>query len=219
MKTNLLGAYVCLEFCRRNDAQLVFLSTSRVYPIAHLRALAFNEAETRLELIDQQTLPGASGCGISEMFPLDGARSLYGATKLAAEHLIAEYVETFGLRVVINRCGVIAGPWQMGRIDQGVVAFWLLAHHFGQPLDYLGLGGSGKQIRDLLHVDDLVRLIDRQLKDPEHWRGVVANVGGGLGCSVSLLELTLLCREITGRTVPVQSVDRGAPQRHSCLHL
>ena len=51
VKTNLLGAYVCLEFCRRHNAQLVFLSTSRVYPIAHLRALAFEEAETRLELI------------------------------------------------------------------------------------------------------------------------------------------------------------------------
>jgi CDP-paratose 2-epimerase len=205
VKTNLLGAYVCLEFCRRNDAQLLFLSTSRVYPIAHLRRLAFTETDTRLVLSGEQSVPGAGERGISEAFPLDGARSLYGATKLAAEHLIDEYVETFGLRAVVNRCGVVAGPWQMGKIDQGIVAFWLLAHHFGRPLDYIGLGGSGKQVRDLLHIGDLLRLIDVQLADPERWRGVVANVGGGLACSTSLLELTLNCREITGKTVPVHA--------------
>ena len=74
-----------------------------------------------------------------------------------------------------------------------------------EPLHYLGLGGSGKQVRDLLHVDDLVGLVDLQLVESEHWRGIVANVGGGLGCSISLLELTALCREITGRTVPVHA--------------
>ena len=92
-----------------------------------------------------------------------------------------------------------------GQIDQGIVAFWLLAHHFGRPLDYIGLAGSGKQVRDLLHIDDLVGLIELQLGDPEHWRGVVANVGGGTACSTSLLELTAICRAITGRTVPVNA--------------
>ena len=205
VQTNLIGAHVCLEFCRRHDAQLVFLSTSRVYPVAPLRSLAFQETDTRLELAPEQALPGASAHGISEDFPLTGARSFYGATKLAAELLIAEHAETFGLRTVTNRCGVVAGPWQMGKIDQGIAAFWLLAHHFGRPLHYIGLGGSGKQVRDLLHVDDLLALIDLQLGDSEGWRGAVANVGGGATCSVSLLELTALCREITGRAVPVRS--------------
>jgi CDP-paratose 2-epimerase len=211
VKTNLLGAHVCLEFCHRHDAQLVFLSTSRVYPIAKLRGLAFDETETRLRLAAEQAVLGASERGISEVFPVDGARSFYGATKLAAEHLIVEYAETFGLRTVTNRCGVVAGPWQMGKIDQGIVAFWLLAHHFGRPLDYIGLGGSGKQVRDLLHVDDLLGLVDLQLEDSESWRGTVVNVGGGNACSVSLLELTGLCREITGTTVPVRSSAEERP--------
>ena len=80
---------------------------------------------------------------------------------------------------VVNRCGVIAGPWQMGKVDQGVLAYWMLAHHFGRPLAYIGFGGSGKQVRDLLHVDDLLDLIDLQLSDPGSWTGVVVNVGGG----------------------------------------
>ena len=58
-------------------------------------------------------------------------------------------------------------------------------------------------MRDLLHVDDLVDLVDEQLGDPERWGGVVANVGGGRECSLSLLETTELCRELTGNEVPI----------------
>src|SRR5688572_17351143 len=85
VKTNLLGAYTCLELCRRHGAQFVFLSTSRVYPVAHLRSLSLEETATRFELLDDQPMPGASSRGISEEFPLDGARTFYGTTKLAAE--------------------------------------------------------------------------------------------------------------------------------------
>ncbi len=98
--------------------------------------------------------------GISEAFPLSGARTIYGATKLAAELLIEEYGAAYGLSAVIDRCGVIAGPWQMGKVDQGVFTYWVLAHHFSRPLSYIGFEGSGKQVRDLLHVDDLLELID-----------------------------------------------------------
>ena len=78
-----------------------------------------------------------------------------------------EYAANFELRTVINRCGVIAGPWQMGSVDQGVFTFWLLHHRFGRPLSYIGYGGTGKQVRDLLHVEDLIELVDAQLLDPE----------------------------------------------------
>ena len=60
---------------------------------------------------------------------------------------------------VINRCGVIAGPWQMGKVDQGVVALWVAKHHFEQELSYIGYGGAGKQVRDVLHIDDLLELV------------------------------------------------------------
>jgi len=205
MHTNLLGAYHCLELARRDDAQFIFLSTSRVYPVAGLASIRYDEGATRFELAESQELPGVSPSGISEAFPLAGARTLYGTTKLAAELIVAEYSASFGVRTVVNRCGVIAGPWQMGRVDQGVFTYWLLAHHLRKPLRYLGFGGSGKQVRDLLHVDDLVRLIDEQLEQPGLWAGATVNVGGGRERSLSLRETSDLCRELTGNRVEVEA--------------
>jgi CDP-paratose 2-epimerase len=211
VRTNLLGAFNSLELCRRHGAQLVFLSTSRVYPVAALRDLAYSEAPTRFELDTEQARPGASERGIAEAFPLDGARTLYGATKLAAEVLVLEYADAFALQATINRCGVIAGPWQMGRVDQGVFAYWMLAHHFGRPLTYIGFDGRGKQVRDLVHADDLVELLAEQLSEPARWQGAVFNVGGGRDCSLSLHELTGLCREISGKKVEVAPHPEGRP--------
>jgi CDP-paratose 2-epimerase len=209
--TNLVGAFNCLERVRAEGAFLVFLSTSRVYPVAPQLELALEEAETRFELAAEQPVAGAGPAGIAEGFPMAGARTLYGATKLSAEHLIEEYAEAFGLRAVVDRCGVIAGPWQMGKVDQGVFSWWLLSHRFGKPLTYIGYGGSGKQVRDLLHVEDLVDLVEQQLRDPGGWSGVLANVGGGRECSLSLLETTELCRELTGNEVPIGAEPENRP--------
>jgi CDP-paratose 2-epimerase len=209
--TNLRGAYHCLELARRQNAHLVFLSTSRVYSIPALRSLRLQEGQTRFELSAEQPLPGASPQGIGEEFPLQGFRTLYGATKLCAELLIEEYRHAYGLRAVIDRCGVIAGPWQMGKLDQGVFTYWILAHHFRRPLEYIGFGGHGKQVRDLLHIDDLVDLLDEQILDPARWNGATVNVGGGRACSLSLLETTALCQEITGNQVEISSSPQTPP--------
>jgi CDP-paratose 2-epimerase len=210
VQTNLLGAFNCLELARRCSAQFIFLSTSRVYPVAALRQAAIAESDTRLVLTREQQISGVSAEGISELFPLTGARTMYGATKLAAELLVAEYVANYGLDAVVDRCGVIAGPWQMGKVDQGVFTYWMLAHHFRRPLAYIGYGGSGKQVRDLLHVDDLADLVDAQLADPGGWSGATVNVGGGRESSLSLLETTELCRELTGHSfdLSVESAER-----------
>ena len=202
--TNLTGAYNCLELARRDGAQFVFLSTSRVYPHGPLNSIALEEAPTRFEIASGQELPGISPAGVSEEFPLEGARTLYGATKLAAELLVTEYAESLGVPAVVNRCGVIAGPWQMGKVDQGVFSHWLLSHYFERPLSYIGYGGTGRQVRDLLHVDDLIGLLDEQLGDPDRWSGVTANVGGGREISLSLAETTEICRELTGNEVPIE---------------
>src|SRR4051794_21077618 len=122
INTNLVGTINCLELARRSGADLVFLSTSRVYPVSTLNSVATEEGETRFTLDARQALPGVSEHGIAEDFPLEGARSLYGATKLCSELLIQEYGAMYGLRFIINRCGVITGPWQMGKVDQGVFA-------------------------------------------------------------------------------------------------
>ncbi len=205
-ETNLTGAYNCLELARRSGCQFIFLSTSRVYPMNGLRQAALVEAETRFELADEQPAIGWSKAGVSEEMPLEGARTFYGTTKLSAEFLCAEFAAQFGVPVVINRCGVIAGPWQMGKVDQGVFTHWMLAHQFEKPLSYIGYGGAGKQVRDLLHVDDLVDLVEEQISDPEAWAGHTFNVGGGREVSLSLRETTSICARLTGNEIEVGSV-------------
>jgi CDP-paratose 2-epimerase len=106
---------------------------------------------------------------------------------------------------VINRCGVVAGPWQMGKVDQGVFTHWMVAFYFRRPLSYLGFGGAGKQVRDLLHVLDLAELIDDQLMRPEHWSGATLNVGGGATGALSLAETSRLCEELTGNQLDIGS--------------
>ena len=203
LNTNLVGTLNCLELARRRGAGFVFLSTSRVYPIGALNGLRYEEDETRFVLDEEQPYPGASALGIAEHFPMKGARSLYGATKLASELFVEEYGAAFDLKTVINRCGVISGPWQMGKVDQGVFALWMARHYFGGELSYIGYGGTGKQVRDFLHVDDLFELVDEQVRDPDHFDGRTLNVGGGLEMSLSLLETTHLCEQITGRKIKI----------------
>lgn len=205
VRTNLHGATNCAELCRREGAALVFLSTSRVYPLAVLQQLNLQETDTRFELAGVQAVPGVTERGIGEDFPMVGQRSLYGATKYAAELILEEYRHAFSLPIVINRCGVIAGPWQFGNAAQGIVAFWLASHLFQQPLRYIGFGGTGRQVRDVLHVVDLVDLIRVQIEAPERFGDGVYNVGGGRPISVSLTELTELCRAATGNHVTVGS--------------
>lgn len=211
LNTNLLGTIHCLDLARRTGADVVFLSTSRVYPIAPLNALALHEEPTRYALDAQQSLVGVSARGISEAFPLEGARSLYGASKLCSELLIQEYSAMYGVRAIINRCGVLTGPWQMGKVDQGVFTLWVAMHYFERELSYIGWGGSGKQVRDLLHIDDLADLLDRQLARFDDLHGQTFNVGGGVASSLSLLETTQLCQQITGKTIPVRPVEDNRP--------
>lgn len=216
IQTNLNGTVHCLELARRCKADVVFLSTSRVYPAAPINGLRYAEGETRFVLAEQQDVPGASGRGVAETFPLDGVRSLYGASKLASELLVQEYRAAYDVRAIIDRCGVLTGPWQMGKVDQGVVVLWVARHVYGGRLSYIGFGGSGKQVRDVLHVQDLFDLLQLQLARIAELDGEVFNVGGGPEISVSLRELTDLCRRHTGSTIPIDAVGEDRPNDLIC---
>jgi CDP-paratose 2-epimerase len=206
INTNLLGTINCLNFAKKSKAKFIFLSTSRVYPIKAIEKLNYRETETRFELTDNQAIEGVSAKGIAENFPLNGARSLYGATKLASELIIQEYQEFYGLETVINRCGVITGPWQMGKADQGVMVLWVAKHFYEQQLAYIGYGGTGKQTRDMLHVQDLFDLIDYQIHNFSIINGEILNAGGGVEISASLQELTQICQKITGKSIPINPI-------------
>ena len=211
INTNLLGTVNCLEFARTCKACLIMLSTSRVYPFETINSLKYYSTATRYELKKQQIVQGCSPAGVTEDFPLVGLRSLYGATKLASELLITEYSHMYGIKCIINRCGVLTGPWQFGKIDQGFVVLWVAKHFWNQKLSYIGFGGEGKQVRDILHVDDLFRLIDIQLSRIEELNGTVFNVGGGREISVSLRELTWLCEKYTGNQISIKKEEEPRP--------
>jgi CDP-paratose 2-epimerase len=118
--------------------------------------------------------------------------------------MLEEYRDRFSIPVIINRCGVLSGPWQFGKSDQGIAAFWTAAHMNGKNLKYIGFRGCGKQVRDFLHIDDLFELIKLQMEGPEKFsRAGFFNVGGGRKISASLLELTGICEKITGRKIEI----------------
>ncbi len=204
--TNLIGTINALNFSLTHKATFVFLSTSRVYPIKTIEEIEVVETDTRFEIAVSQKIPGINQNGISETFPLAGARSLYGATKLASEMMVEEFNEMFGLKTVVNRCGIITGPYQMGKVDQGVVVLWMAKHFWKKDLSYVGYGGTGKQVRDMIHIRDLFTVIDKQIHQIEKFNGQIFNIGGGRKVSASLQELTDICQLISGNKIQIQSV-------------
>jgi CDP-paratose 2-epimerase len=196
---NLGGTVNLLEYCKRSRAGLVLLSTSRVYSISPLARLPVRAKDGAFHP-DARRLPhGASARGISEEFATSAPVSLYGATKLASETLALEYGQTFGFPVYVNRCGILAGAGQFGRPDQGIFAYWINSHLRRRPLTYIGFGGKGHQVRDCLHPNDLVPLLQAQMAAPKTAAADrTVNVGGGAASAISLLQLTRWCAERFG---------------------
>jgi len=188
--TNLNGLINSLEVTLKNKGKIIFLSTSRIYPMENINSLEYLEMDTRYKLVSQKK--GIFKEGFNEDFDIMGkSRTLYGATKLSAEFIINEYVKMFGLEAIINRCGVIAGKWQFGRGDQGVLPFWVMSYIFDRNL---AIFGNGKQVRDVLNIDDLCRLIDIEIHNFEILKNETYNIGGGIKNSISILELDNLCK-------------------------
>jgi CDP-paratose 2-epimerase len=211
INNNLYGSINCFNICLKYNAKLVFLSTSRVYPIDKIENANFIEEETRFSFSEEQNERGISKLGISEDLNLFGSRSFYGATKLSSELFIQEYASFYNLKAAITRFGVVAGPGQMGKIDQGVVTLWMAKHYWNKPLKYIGYGGLGKQVRDILHIEDLIKLIDIQIHNIERFNGKIFNAGGGINSSASLLEMTKICEAITGNKIQINSEKEKRP--------
>ena len=117
--TNLLGTFNILKKCVSDKSNLIFLSSSRVYSLESLRNLVKNQNLKKPLKIKKM---------INENFNTSDASSLYGFTKLASEKLIKEMFFKNKLKYLINRFGVIAGPWQFGKQDQGFVSLWVANH-------------------------------------------------------------------------------------------
>jgi CDP-paratose 2-epimerase len=192
---NLWGTVNLLEYCQRCRSGLILLSTSRVYGIAPLASLEIEVVNHAFRPAPRGSRPrGLTDGGIDESFSTGAPVSLYGATKLASEALALEYGEAFGLPVFVNRCGVLAGAGQFGRADQGIFAFWINSYLRRWPLQYIGFGGSGHQVRDCLHPRDLAPLVEKQFGAPAIASADrIVNVGGGAESAMSLRQLSDWC--------------------------
>jgi CDP-paratose 2-epimerase len=207
-----LGSLVnVLEYCKTHSAGLVLISTSRVYSIQALANLPLQSLQAAFQLDVSRPLPtGVSERGIDVAFSTEAPISLYGSTKLASEAVALEYGTTFGFPVWINRCGVLAGAGQFGTPDQGIFAYWVNAHLRKRPLRYIGFGGSGHQVRDAFHPQDLGALLAAQMKTSRAGGRRIYSVGGGPANSMSLAQLTAWCDEHLGPH-PVQPDPRERP--------
>lgn len=219
LSNNAFGVVRVLEFARAQRCPLIFFSSNRVYNADLMAALPRRESESRL-LWDaaawENMAPAkrAAGfdpaAGISEDFSVDGGQhSIYGLSKLMADLACQEYARAYDMPVVVNRFGVISGAGQFGKTEQGWLAWWALAHWFGLPLKYIGW--KGKQVRDILFVDDVCALADLQVRQIERLRGEVFNVGGGPANSLSLREATAEMQKRTGRSAAV--AEEPAPRK------
>jgi CDP-paratose 2-epimerase len=203
---NARGTLNLLEAIRRGapEATLVFTSTNKVY--GDLTDVELVERRLRYEPID---LDEATH-GFSERRPLS-FHSPYGSSKGAADQYVLDYARTFGLAACVFRMSCIYGPHQYGTEDQGWVAHFALRALEGQPIT---LYGDGKQVRDILFVDDLVRAFLLAQSHMDGLAGQAFNIGGGPENTTSLLELTQLIAELQGEPLPLQFSEwRAADQR------
>ena len=198
-KTNLVGTFNVLKKCIKDKSNIIFLSSSRVYSIEKLRGLIkdFNLVK-----------PIKIKTKINENFETSSASSLYGFTKLSSEKLIQEIFYKSNLKYIINRFGVIAGPWQFGKQDQGFVPLWVAKHLFKKKLSYIGFGGKGHQVRDVIHIDDVCNIILLQIKKLKSINNNIFNIGGGAKNSISLLGLTNKCKKLTKNNINIKKVLR-----------
>lgn len=196
---NTVGVLNVLGRCREWGAGIIFWASNKIYP-AHAVAEKWYGPDT-----GGPWAKAYVGDPILESCPLDGGdRSMYGVSKVMSDLLIQEWCGSFDLPFICNRFSCLAGPWQWGKTEQGWVAWWVIAHELGLPLKYIGF--DGKQVRDVLYIDDVCRLVEGQMEKlvaSEHrYRGAY-NVGGGSGNACSLIQMTELCRDATGHEVPI----------------
>jgi CDP-paratose 2-epimerase len=197
---NLLGTVNVLEYCKRVRAGLILLSTSRVYSISALSSLPLVVRNDAFCLNDKANLPtGVSGRGINAGFSTQPPISLYGSTKLASEILSMEYAYNLHTPLWIDRCGVLGGAGQFGTAEQGIFSYWIHAYAGKRPLRYIGFNGTGHQVRDVLHPEDLAALVFAQMKSTAAEPNCVLNVGGGPDNAISLAQLSTWCSQQFGK--------------------
>ncbi len=188
---NALGTFNVLEAARLAPGRpaVFYASTNKVY--GGMEDLAIVEGPTRYSYRD---LPR----GVSESQPLD-FHSPYGCSKGAGDQYVRDYHRIYGLSTVVFRQSAIYGPRQFGVEDQGWAAHFVIAAQTGRPIS---IYGDGKQVRDMLYVDDLIDLYELALEKIDIAKGKIYNVGGGPDNTLSIwAEFAPMISSFAGRTI------------------
>jgi len=212
LMTNVLGTFNVLEATRRHapDALVAYSSTNKVY--GDLERFTYGETDTRYTISDH---PG----GLDEFVPLDFA-SPYGCSKGSADQYVHDWYRNYGLKTVVFRHSSIYGGRQFSTFDQGWIGWFCrqaidqqAALAAGEPVKTFTIAGTGKQVRDVLHAEDLIRLYHTAYDRRESIAGEAFNIGGGHDNSLSLLELFALLRDLLG--LPGDLSFEKTPRRQS----
>lgn len=192
---NIRGTFNVLEAIRNSSHQppLLFTSTNKVY--GNLGKMDFKSNGSRYQAVDPQIKEN----GISELQPLD-FHSPYGCSKGAADQYVLDYCKSYDLKTVVFRMSCIYGPHQFGNEDQGWVAHFLISAIKNNPVV---IYGDGKQVRDILHVEDLVNAFQLALKNMDTLAGKVFNIGGGPQNTVSIKEILEMIKDLVNPNLPI----------------
>ena len=199
VNTNLIGTLNILKKAKKDNSKIIFLSSSRVNSIKTISKM-FQNHDFKNQLKIKKT--------INENFDTNSPKSIYGLTKHVSEMFIEEFAFAFNLKYIINRLGVVSGPLQFGKQDQGFVSLWIWRHITKKKLKYIGFGGFGNQVRDILHINDLCEIIEIQIKSLNTIFNKTFTIGGSLKNSISLKKLTLICQKITNNKIKFSRVKK-----------
>ncbi len=206
-ENNALGPFNALEAARLSGSNPIFLyaSTNKVY--GGMEEIALVETDTQYAYRDYPQ-------GISESFPLD-FHSPYGCSKGTGDQYVRDYARIYGLRTVVFRQSAIYGPRQFGIEDQGWLAWFIIAAVTGKPIT---IYGDGKQVRDVLYIDDLIDAYEQAIEKINQSAGQVFNMGGGPANTLTIWTQTgPLLERLLGRTVPVNWGDWRPGDQRICV--
>ncbi len=204
---NALGTFNALEAARLSGSNPIFLyaSTNKVY--GGMENVELVETATRYDYRDYPH-------GISESFPLD-FHSPYGCSKGTGDQYVRDYARIYDLRTVVFRQSSIYGPRQFGIEDQGWLAWFIIAAVIGTPIT---IYGDGKQVRDVLYVDDLIRAYELAIEHIDRTAGQIFNIGGGADNTLSIwTETGPLLEKLMGRAIPIGQGDWRPGDQRICV--
>ena len=210
-EVNAVGTLNLLEATRHSvpEAVFIFMSTNKVYGDAP-NNISLMELETRWDYDDPRYANG-----IPESFSIDQSKhSLFGASKVAADVLVQEYGQYFGMKTVAFRGGCLTGPGHSGAELHGFLSYFFKAALNGRR--YTIYGYKGKQVRDQIHSVDVIRAFDEFYKNPKC--GAVYNLGGGKDNSVSILESIDRVEQLLGKKIHYEYSDQNRIGDHICYY-